>query len=1003
MIPIACHTLLEFWGKTDTSEGYAGGEYDFHPLAYHLLDVAACADAILDANPARLKFLADLCETEPETMRRALVCLIALHDIGKCARGFQGKAPDLWPSVLGPKPDERRFIPVRHDAAGLWLFIKEPRLKAIGERLIPGLFVKQRTKLIQSVVGHHGEPLSHNFSSVAAIANSEAQIGRTAQLAAAELAEAIVAVFDPPRFSPPEDAVVTLSFALAGLAVLSDWLGSNRHWFDFAAPMDSAQLTDELARYWRETAQPTAARAIREAGLIPAEAAPFTVVKSLFPHITAPTPLQVFAEKATLPVGPALFIIEDMTGAGKTEAAVALAHRLVADGRARGVHVALPTMATANAMFGRLSASYRRLFAPGADPSVVLVHGRRELCEGFRNLSRDMGYNDLDESSDDPSETTASAFCADWIARSNKQAFLAQMGAGTIDQALLAILPARHQALRLWGLADKVLVIDEAHAYDPYMNKELETLLRFHAAMGGSAIILSATLQDRKRRALVDAFREGLGNEEPWRSRLSAYPLVTIAAARSVEENPIGLRETLVREVAVHFIGDLAEAHAAVLDAARKGAAVALIRNTVDEAIASHAELGSAHDGETLLFHARFAMADRLAIEQRVLDKFGPAPEIARAGILVATQVIEQSLDLDFDLIVTDLAPVDLLIQRAGRLWRHMDQRPAETRPRLVEPRAPALFVLSAAPVADAGVRWLDAVLPKTAFVYRDAALLWRSAKILVDAGRIVSRTSAECAALESGEVRALVEAAYGDNQIAIPAGLEGAENEAMGKNSAERSQGGFNVLRFEAGYDFDGGRWESDSRTPTRLGDETIILRLARVEDGRIVPWAAIEDGDTRRAWALSEVSVRLSRCRGLGQALRPNGPIRPDMDFTNVADRAGADDFDTRAEAAAGGSHVAHLSGHFVLGRRLAHLPRFPDVVSQRLFAVAVLAQFHRRNRGEGMVVVGRADDDGFDVFLLVEHHAIIVILGDAGIPVESVAGAHLVDIAQRDDVFP
>jgi CRISPR-associated endonuclease/helicase Cas3 len=426
--------------------------------------------------------------------------------------------------------------------------------------------------------------------------------------------------------------------------------------------------------------------------------------------------------------------------------------------------------------------------------------------------------------------------------------------------------------LRLWGLADKVLVIDEAHAYDAYMDKELETLLCFHAALGGSAIILSATLPGLKRHALIDAFRKGLGIEEPWNSCISAYPLVTIAAAQSVDEYPTCLRESLTREVAVPRIGDLAEAHAAVLEAACKGAAVALIRNTVDEAVASHAELASAYNGETLLFHARFAMADRLGIEERVLEKFGRAPKLARRGILVATQVIEQSLDLDFDLIVTDLAPIDLLIQRAGRLWRHMDQRPEGARPHISEPHGPTLLVLSAEPVADAGARWLDSVLPKTTAVYRDAALLWRSAKVMFDAGKIVSRTSPECAAPESGELRALVEAAYGKNRIAIPGGLEGAQNEAAGKASAERSQGGFNVLRFEAGYDFDGGRWDADSRVPTRIGDDTITLRLAVLQEGRILPWALREGSEwaDRRAWALSEVSVRRARCKGTPKADR-------------------------------------------------------------------------------------------------------------------------------------
>jgi hypothetical protein len=136
--------LLQFWGKTARSENRARQEHEFHPLAYHLLDVAACADAILDANPSRLRFLADLCEIESEKLGRTLVCLIALHDIGKCARGFQSKVPELWPSALGPKPEPKKFIPVRHDAAGLWLFRNESSLTALGERLIPGLLPSER-------------------------------------------------------------------------------------------------------------------------------------------------------------------------------------------------------------------------------------------------------------------------------------------------------------------------------------------------------------------------------------------------------------------------------------------------------------------------------------------------------------------------------------------------------------------------------------------------------------------------------------------------------------------------------------------------------------------------------------------------------------------------------------------------------------------------------------------------------------------------------------------
>lgn len=861
------HDIFGFWGKTRTSDL---GKLERHPLAFHMLDVAACAERLLAAWPERFDQIASRFDMNRAELGATAIRLIALHDIGKCARGFQAKVLDLWPSALGPRPKENSVASVRHDAAGLWLFTNgKSALRTVARDLLPGLDAGARLKLLQAVCGHHGEP-----ANVGDIGERDTQIGKAAENAALVLAQAMLSVLPasaPPNI--PETAIAPLSFALAGVTILSDWLGSNTLWFDYREPSPQpATVASELAYYWENVARPKAEHALAKAGLSLAESAPFMGLRGLFPGISWLTPLQSLAETLVLSENsPTLVVIEDMTGAGKTEAAVTLAHRLIASGRSRGVYVALPTMATANAMFGRLAKSYLRMFREGERPSIALVHGKRNLVEGFASLPRELGADEAEDredgANDDPSQVSASAFCADWIARSNKQAFLAQVGAGTIDQALLSILPARHQALRLWGLADKVLVIDEAHAYDAYMGKEIETLLRFHAELGGSAIVLSATLPRGKRTALINAFRQGLGGA-PTRfvSKTSAYPLVTSVSAAAIEEIPSSLREGLSRTVRITRAGDVETAHAAVLDAARRGAAVALIRNTVDEAIASHAALASAFDGEKpLLFHARFAMGDRLAIEDSVLGKFGreTASDTKRPGILVATQVVEQSLDLDFDFLVTDLAPVDLLIQRAGRLWRHMDLRPAPERPA----PAPELLVISAEPTPESGPNWLDAVLPETKFVYEDAALLWRSAKALFGAGSIVSRTRAEGERDSPGEIRALIEAAYGDEKTAIPDALAEAENKAMGNASGERSQAGFNVLDFEKGYDLDGGRWESDARISTRLGDETITLRLAVIADGRLRPWAGRDaaTGDERRAWALSEVSVRATRCSGV------------------------------------------------------------------------------------------------------------------------------------------
>lgn len=854
--------LFSFWGKTDRrhdsdTELAPRPSPSFHPLIYHLLDVAACAEALLDQEGLRVARLAKACDVDIAELSRCFVALIALHDIGKCARGFQSKVLDFWPEYLGPKPDKE--LSVRHDAAGVWLFDQNAKLEEIAARLLPNLTRSHRLIMTQAVCGHHGEPIERRTGGdYPDIGNRNRDIGPKAEEAAATIAAAIVALFAPAPCHLEETSGSLASFWLSGLAVLSDWLGSNRTWFEFQPPPQGGDLSANIAFYWETHARPSAKKALKEAGLVLAQISPLTGLAHLFDASYEPTPLQKYAETIKLCDGPLLFIIEDMTGAGKTEAAVILAHWLMCAGKAQGLHIVLPTMATANAMFSRLTKNYRRMFADEDLPSIVLTHGRRDLFESFTHLPKAMAKYDGDaQDEDDPSNIEASAFCADWIARSNKQAFLAQVGAGTIDQAILAVLPTRHQSLRLWGLADKVLVIDEAHAYDAYMSKEIECLLRFHAALGGSAIVLSATLPQEKRASLVNAFLEGADDRRlpAWQPSQSAYPLVTSVALDQINEVPLVLRECLVREVAVERIGTLDEMHRRALEAAQQGAAVAVIRNTVNEAIESFEALSRAFK-EVKLFHARFAMADRQQIEIEALRRFDKNSRDDRNAILVATQVIEQSLDLDFDLIISDLAPVDLLIQRAGRLWRHArGERPIA---------GPVFVVLSPEPSDNAGKDWPAPLLRKTNFVYDDAAVLWRSAKAIFTAGKIASRTSPACAPVESGEVRALVEAVYSEEMIALPSSLESAQTKALGDNYGKRALAHYKLLNFDNGYDWDGMKWERETKAKTRLGEETITLRLARVEEGGLVPWATLDAGDWRRAWALSEVSLRQSQCAG-------------------------------------------------------------------------------------------------------------------------------------------
>ena len=772
--------------------------------------------------------------------------LLALHDIGKFARVFQAKSPANWPLALGPF----RQIPPgnSHVITGFQMlvaFSDDGPVREIFDAVLPGWRASDRKVLFRALAGHHGKPPDEGTGS----SIGPQDVCPVCAAAAQEHTRAMYELLRPDALPcRSQNQLTMLAVGLSGLFVLADWIGSAERWFEYTAPINGDETFE---RYWHH-AQVAAKTAVDQTHVSPASVRDFIGASEFIPDGRKPSPVQTFAETAPLPSGPSLIIVEDVTGSGKTEAAMILAHRLMATRRANGFYVALPTEATANAMWERLGEVFRGLFAVDATPSLVLAHSRRALHKGFQDSVVDhAGQADARNGTTADVERPSSAECADWIADDRRKAFLADVGAGTIDQALLAILPVKHQSLRLWGLADRVLIVDEAHAYDAYMTRELETLLEFQAALGGSSIILSATLPLALRRKLVGAFGKGVAQQNA-NAELQAtdYPLVTIAGPDKAKETPQPIRDGLARFVVATRVDDLVGALARITAAAATGACVAFVRNSVDEAIDACQKLQEA-GLDTLLFHARFAMGDRQGIEAEVMRRFGRDADVMmrRSRVLVATQVIEQSLDLDFDLMVTDLAPVDLLIQRAGRLWRHArGSRPIA---------GPELIVLSGTPVDAPDKDWVNRVLGRGAQVYPDHALLWRSARALFRAGGI---------ATPSG-IRTLVELVYdAATREQAPPALLYRELRAAGATSAASSIAQTNVLllrpqggRTHAGYSADAGAWGSDIRTPTRLSNDSMRIRLGRLIDGVVQPWA--EADGPWRSWALSEVSVRVGR----------------------------------------------------------------------------------------------------------------------------------------------
>ncbi|MBF0162475.1 MAG: CRISPR-associated helicase Cas3', partial [Magnetococcales bacterium] len=723
---------------------------------------------------------------------------------------------------------------VRHDTLGWW-FWEEEMAHTQDEILDPWL---------QAIMGHHGQPplaVDHQnraFKLLGSVTSGDRQ-------AIHEYWQAVnqfLPVSSRPSALPRSCRPIWRRFSwwLAGLTVLADWLGSDQELFPFVN--HSLPLVD----YWQR-AQQLADKAVHQAGLVYSAIAPTTdSFHRLFPHLSGqePTPLQQLAGTVSLGEGARLFIVEDLTGAGKTEAAMVLIHRLLASGASDGFYVAMPTMATANAMYQRVGEIFRRLFQE--DASLVLAHGARHSLDSFRRSW--LGPNGENADVLPGNEISAGWHCRAWLADNAKKALLAQVGVGTIDQALMAVLTTKHQSLRLIGLFGKVLVVDEVHANDAYMHSVLKILLEFHAQSGGNVILLSATLPRKMRQELADSFMRGAGYTSsalPYTEH--PYPLLTRIDAHSVVEIPVKTRHDRQRTVAATRIGSLEEMIQKILEAAASGACVAWVRNTVADAREGFQLLGQRWPKDRLtLFHARFAMGDRLEIEQQMVACFGrnSGPEQRRGRIVVATQVVEQSLDLDFDWLATDLAPIDLLIQRAGRLHRHRRMADGTPSNGPEQRQEPILWWFGPEAMDLPTSQWIKEPLPGTAAVYPDHGKLWRSARLLQRFAGFTLPTQA----------RALIEGVYGEAAEAIPPGLSACTDRAAGERQAQSAQARFNTLKLADGYVATPHLWSDEGVIPTRLGDPVCTVRLLRWQDGQALPWYTTGSD----VWSDSQLRIR-------------------------------------------------------------------------------------------------------------------------------------------------
>ena len=666
------------WRKDDETQ-----EVEIHLLEHHLADVGACFKALVDQPTIRDRLAAAGCVDALDDAAASRLCVFAaLHDIGKVNIGFQTKTwdPDERPRGIGTAGHTSDLVPIldgKDRETVKWFF------DALGwDEILDWDNDNGETAcaIFAASMSHHGEPLNLDATKQPfpqiwrprGDLNPQAQVSRIGELIRRWFPDAFK------KDAQPLPSAPAFQHMFLGLCTLADWIGSDRERFPYRSEPDDD--------YFENTARPRAQDAMKAIGLdigkqraaVAASSADFSDSARIFEHIRPdfePNAMQLAARD--IPLDERLAIIESETGSGKTEAALWRFARLYERERVDSLYFALPTRAAAVQIHGRVAEFVKSMMPDGvAAPLPVLAVPGYVRAGDFdgRHLPNyrvwwEDGFHDGRR----------------WAAESSKRYLAAQMAVGTVDQAMMAALQVRHSHMRAACLSRSLLVIDEVHASDPYMRAIIEALLKAHLGAGGYALLMSATLGSSARRRWLSPSRRAADVGSLDAAIKEPYPSIAVRDGDGERVDGVGLndRAKSVRVEARPLMGNFETTAKIALDAARAGAKTLIIRNTVGYAIDTQRALESAAgdgEGRARLFgiddiraphHSRFAASDRRLLDAEVEKALGKSPRREGGIAVVGTQTLEQSLDIDADLLITDLCPMDVLLQRIGRLHRH--------------------------------------------------------------------------------------------------------------------------------------------------------------------------------------------------------------------------------------------------------------------------------------------------------------------------------------------
>ncbi len=662
--------IRSFWAKTPEDSTDKSG--DFLSVPQHLVDAACVADELWEtwlSNQTRAFLRRETSMTE-QALRSLVTFVVGTHDIGKISCTFQSqldsrgdmgmysqRVEDAGFSLVAPKT-ESAFEYYPHSSASEailfdWL-LNHKVSRPVG------------LSIASIAAAHHGVPSTK--PGVAKAARAMAKYSAGWKAAHKEILDKIAELtgFNEVLQQITKPLTTPATQIITGFVIMCDWIASNQ----MAFPLNDTHSQEDRVRRGVDSIELSSpwspqVRAPQDA----------TYFSSAFnwPDSYKIRPIQQAAvDIARAQKEPTLLIIEAATGEGKTEAGLAAAHVLAAHAGSQGIVFAAPTMSTADGLFNRVTDWAMRTTPESEVSTMFLGHSKSSLNRDFTKL-RFGSIGDRHE--------FGTVTATRWLA-GRKRGILSNFVVCTVDQVLMLALQARHLMLRHLGFSGKVVIIDEAHSYDVYMNEYLAVAIQWLARYGCSVIIMSATLPTSQRQALASAYAKGLNIEKPT-VRSSAYPLLTIVDKQGGREQPVETRPES-KHYSVEKLADDGEAVAGLLeDKLREGGVALVVCNTVRRAQEAFDKLSARFPGEVELHHAAFMASHRARKEEELRRKLGPHAHRGNGRpdrlVVVATQVAEQSLDIDADLLVTDIAPMDLLIQRIGRVYRH--NRPASDRP----------------------------------------------------------------------------------------------------------------------------------------------------------------------------------------------------------------------------------------------------------------------------------------------------------------------------------